>query len=167
MSYGSAIFFRVWGHPLCNPGMGRAHRTNNPRGVAGVVPGWSRGVFMGFAHKYPPRLGGPLGVWLSGLFFNQPRREPYHIRPPPKGLQGGSPEGLLGLFPGCILAFSGVIIYPGINPPGLYYRSGNKTAGGHQSSMQSIEDQGATQSSMQSIEDWGYLKGCSNPGINY
>jgi hypothetical protein len=26
------------GHPS-NPGMGRAHRANNPRGVAGVVPG--------------------------------------------------------------------------------------------------------------------------------
>ena len=30
----------------CNPG-------NNPRKV---VPGWFRGVFMGFAHKYPPIL---------------------------------------------------------------------------------------------------------------
>jgi hypothetical protein len=61
---------------------------------------------MGFADKYPPRLGGPLGVWLSGLFFNQPRREPYHIRlrvhskagvitllnvPPCNPLKGGGP----------------------------------------------------------------------------
>ncbi len=95
---------RVYGSAISLPGVNAGVNAEVPGGCWALSfnpleVGQLRNLLRGPPVLYEPpvfytgkryiRLGGPLGVWLSGLFFNQPRRQPYHIRPTPKVLTPG------------------------------------------------------------------------------